>query len=90
MIMEYAINPDQIIEKWPELVTDDERYLIFLTEIRKEDQTIGGWRWHKWGEYIGTQEPQHEYLYDEPNIQSIYVFQICRIMKDLTKLDDKQ
>lgn len=25
----------------------------------------GGWRWHKWGTYIGTLDPQCEYLDDE-------------------------
>ena len=25
----------------------------------------GGWRWHKWGEYIGKLNPQCKYLDDE-------------------------
>jgi hypothetical protein len=40
-----------------------------LVEIRKADQPKrDGWRWHKWGPYIGTHEIQCEYLADEEGI----------------------
>lgn len=57
-----------------------EKYFIAFTEVRKDEQSSeGGWRWHKWGEYIGKHEPQFEYLYDEPDIEKVYVFEVFEI-----------
>jgi hypothetical protein len=72
-----ADSLDQIKEKYKELINDTERfYCLSITEIKKSEQPdSGGWRWHKWGEYIGTKTPQCEYLYDEDDsIQSVFVF----------------
>jgi hypothetical protein len=55
------------------------QFVIFLTEIRREDQGEGGWRWHKWGPYIGAYEPQYEYLADE-SIDRVFVFNIMEHM----------
>jgi hypothetical protein len=68
--------PEQVIEKFPILLEMENRYAIFFTPIRKEDQTENGWRWHKWGEYIGNQEPTTEYLYDEPLIEEVLIYRI--------------
>lgn len=71
------------IEQFKEHFADELReavahYVVFLTPVRREDQSPeGGWRWHKWGPYIGKYIPQHEYLYDE-NIDEVYVFRIWR------------
>lgn len=68
---------DQIFEKCPELITSDRKFVVTVTEVRKENQDpTGGWRWHKWGDYIGTKNPQHEYLYDEEDIDSVFVYHI--------------
>lgn len=32
---------------------------------KKNQPADGGWRWHKWGRYIGKYHISHEYLYDE-------------------------
>jgi len=51
-----------------------------LRVIRKDlEPTDGGWRWHKWGEYIGTQNPQMEYIHDEPEIEKVYVYHIYEL-----------
>ncbi|KYC77058.1 hypothetical protein B4092_4795 [Bacillus licheniformis] len=51
-----------------------------MTKVRKKNQPRKyGWRWHKWGEYIGNHTPDHEYLYDEKEIEEIFVYQIIRI-----------
>jgi hypothetical protein len=48
-----------------------------LTEVRKDDQPKqGGWRWHKWGPYIGTHEKQFEYLADEEGIERVFCYHI--------------
>jgi hypothetical protein len=71
----------QITEKWPVIVDDYEhRYIIALVEIRRDDQEAsGGWRWHKWGTYLGTQNPTHEYLYDDTHIDVVYTYHIYEI-----------
>lgn len=71
----------QLVEKYPRLLEDERRFVISVTEIRHEDQPeSGGWRWHKWGEYIGEYEPQHEYLYDEKDIDSVWCFHIYEVL----------
>lgn len=73
-------NWEQIVETWPELEDDPRHFIIALQEIRRDEQPErGGWRWHKWGEYIGTQDSQMEYLHDEPEIETVYVFHIYEI-----------
>lgn len=78
-------NYQQILKEYPELEADKERhYTIGLTPVMKEHEPPnGGWRWHKWGPYIGTQESKAEYLYDEPTITLIYTYTIIEL-KDIT------
>jgi hypothetical protein len=41
----------------------------------------GGWRWHKWGEYIGAGEPTQEYLDDEELFpDGVYTFHIYEVL----------
>lgn len=74
-VADSALN---IFEKHSELsVFDDRNFVVFMTEIRVVDQPFeGGWRWHKWGEYIGEHTPQHEYLAYEKGIDSVFVYRI--------------
>lgn len=73
-------TPEQVLEKWPQLATDPRRFIIFFTEVRREHQSERqGWRWEKWGPYIGTKDSQAEYLYDEPEIESVLVFQVLQM-----------
>lgn len=68
---------EQVLEKYPEIKESSNRFCMSVTPIVKAKQSVtGGWRWHKWGEYIGTQNPEHEYLYDEKDIEIIYCFHI--------------
>lgn len=71
---------EQIVERWPEIVESPRQFVISITEMRREDQSPeGGWRWHKWGEYIGDQMPAHEYLYDDTHIDSVFTFHIMEV-----------
>lgn len=54
--------------------------LPFVKMERCEQYPEGGWRWHKWGPYIGVQNPQCEYLYDEKNIDVVYTYHIYEIV----------
>lgn len=81
-----ADSIDQVLNHYSEAVNSSNPIVIVIVELRKKDQSPeGGWRWHKWGEYIGTQKPQMEYLYDEPEIEKVVVFHIypVRLKNDL-------
>jgi hypothetical protein len=74
-------HPGQFREYFGQVLEDDPRdFFVALTEIRKdEEEAEDGWRWHKWGPYYGTQKPQCEYIYDEPEIERVYLFQIYEL-----------
>lgn len=56
-------------------------YVIGMMPVRKADQPDrGGWRWHKWGEYIGRHEITAEYLYDEPVVEQVYCFHLVELL----------
>ena len=70
-------NVEQVLALYPELETSERKFIVTITEVRHANQSAtGGWRWHKWGPYIGTFKPQHEYLYDEVGIDAVKVFHI--------------
>jgi hypothetical protein len=64
-----ADSVEQVKEYFKEEIEDPNRkYFITATPVfqNKENRGKGGgWRWHKWGEYIGLLNPQCEYLDDE-------------------------
>lgn len=70
----------QFMEKFGDaLKADAAGYCLSFTRIAKDEQSPeGGWRWHKWGEYVGNGEPTTEYLYDEPKFTEVYVFHMFR------------
>jgi hypothetical protein len=61
-----------------EVVEGPRIFLITLTPVVRQKQTpSGGWRWHKWGPYIGIQlRSGCEYLYDEPAIDLVYTYRV--------------
>lgn len=70
-------NPDQILKKWSHLEAGHQRHFITATPIyREHEPEWGGFRFHKWGEYIGEHELEYEYLVDQKEIDVIYVFHI--------------
>lgn len=72
--------PEQIAEKFPMLVSDPRRFIIVFREVHKEDQPErDGWRWHKWGAYIGDQKSEAEYIADEPVVTLVYTFSILEL-----------
>lgn len=73
---------EQILEVYPELQDPNRRFCISVTPIlRKNQPSEGGWRWCKWGNYIGEHKPQHEYLYDE-KIDGVLVYHIYEFNAD--------
>lgn len=70
-------NVDQLIDQCPELKSKKRSFTITVTRVKKSNQPKeGGWRWHKWGPYIGTKSPQCEYLYDETDIEEVLCYHI--------------
>ncbi len=52
--------PTQFAKKYPTY-----KGLVWMTVVKREDQPqSGGWRWRKWGTYIGEYPNEIEYLYD--------------------------
>jgi hypothetical protein len=64
---------EQALEYWKGAVNNpDESFIIAAMPVIKErEPEHDGWRWHKWGNYIGTQNPQHEYIRDEEDINEV-------------------
>jgi hypothetical protein len=60
------------------LADTDREFCVSFTFIDKKAQPVrGGWRWHKWGPYIGKGEPEYEYLHDEDGFEAgVYVYHI--------------
>lgn len=72
-------TPVQVVER---LKLDEIPQPVFVScvHIRRADQPLqGGWRWHKWGKYIGDHDPQFEYLHDEPLIEQVYTFSVIEL-----------
>ena len=66
-------------ERCPMLMTSARKFCVTLTPVRRNQANAnrgGGWRWHKWGDYIGKHTPTTEYLDDEPLIELVYVYHI--------------
>ena len=76
-------TPDQFIERYEKYLDDSEdEYIVGFTVLKKCDQeSKGGWRWSKWGTYIGDMDPKAEYLYDEPIIDQVCIYGIFRKKK---------
>ena len=74
-------NYKQILDKFKDELNDkDVNYCIIISTVKKSDEPeFGGWRWCKWGKYIGDKEPKCEYLYDEKDIDVVYCFHIYDI-----------
>lgn len=73
-------SPEQLLARMPKEVRESEiEYVISLVKLEKKNEEPYGWRWHKWGPYIGDQEPTTEYLFDEPVIEVVWVYHIMRV-----------
>ncbi len=72
---------DQLLEVMPAaIVTSERRFVVALHEVRRADQSEeGGWRWHKWGPYVGRQEKTTEYLHDEPKVESVWTYHVYEV-----------
>lgn len=60
----------------------ERQFVLAINKILKAEQPAdGGWRWHKWGPYVGKMEPKHEYLFDESDyINDVYTFHFYELL----------
>lgn len=75
-------SPDQLIERYGEKLEQDPRklFVTFWKVDKRREPKHGGWRWHKWGPYIGDKSPQHEYITDEDDsIKVVYCYHVREI-----------
>lgn len=82
-----ADNIAQIKEYAKEYINDlNKKYIISMTPVFQDKGNKGqydGWRWHKWGPYIGELNPQCEYLDDEdfgPDFKCVLIFNLYEIL----------
>lgn len=70
-------NIKNLLDTCLDLENSDRKFVITLTKIeRDKEPSFGGWRYHKWGDYIGNQEPENEYIYDDKHIDVVYCYSI--------------
>ena len=81
-----ADNVEQIKDYFKKYINDKtKKYIISITPVFQEKEHAGeggGWRWHKWGPYIGKLNPQYEYLDDEDfgdDFQYVLCFNIYEV-----------
>lgn len=79
-------NYNQVKEKYADILNDDnkQKYIIALYKVQQKfEPQRWGWRWKKFGDYIGKHKIEKEYLYDEDlsdiNQDHIYCFRILRV-----------
>lgn len=72
-----ADNIEQVLEHIKCSIESDVPICVSFCTISKDEQPErDGWRWEKWGEYIGTQTPTCQYLADEELIDEVIVFEV--------------
>lgn len=74
----------KMIELYPEY----KLVLLMTPHVNTKDCSWDGWRWHKWGEYIGVHEPQHEYLSCEQGIDYVLSYDL-EIVKKIDEEENK-
>lgn len=81
-------NAYGVVDSWTQLPltyleSDPRNLLVFLGRHTKAEQPAeGGWRWHKWGPYLGIfreQVKQNEYLHDTPDVVEVWSYQTVEI-----------
>lgn len=76
-----ADNIEQILEHYPELLKSEDNFIVIFSDVyRKYQPESYGFRYEKFGEYIGTQNIQHEFIYDDKHIDKVIIYEIFKIL----------
>lgn len=66
------------------LIHSKKKYVVSFVHIKKDPENAGkggGWRWHKWGPYIGECNHEYEYLDDEDGFENgVWTYHIYEIL----------
>lgn len=75
-----ADSIEQVKEYYKELEASPEKFIVIMTPVyRKNESSYGGFRFHKWGRYIGEHALKHEYFYDHKDMDVIYTFRVLMV-----------
>lgn len=76
-------NVEQILARFSIAEIPDRKFCLGIAPVFKKDQPPrDGWRWHKWGPYLGTHKIEWEYLADEENIEYVLIYHIYEIRSE--------
>lgn len=76
-----ADNIEQVLEHYPELLESKDSFIVIFSDVYRKDQPKSyGFRYEKFGEYIGTQDIQHEFIYDDKHIDKVIIYHIFKIL----------
>ena len=86
-------SPQQFIDRYADGLRSDPRQLsVFFTHVPKNPGNAGlggGWRWSKWGQYLGDGKKTTEYLDDEKEFpDGVWCFQILQLDEKPMKIVD--
>lgn len=77
-----ADSLEQIVAHMEPLRAHGKAWAVSAVRVDKADQpAFGGWRWSKWGPYIGEKKPESSYLADEPVIDSVWCFHVVEVRR---------
>lgn len=75
-----ADNEFQIKKRFKFLEKSENKYIIIMEPVwRSQQPESGGFRYHKHGPYIGCQDLKSEYLYDDKNVEKVFLFHVYQI-----------
>lgn len=83
LIQSYGVadSVQQIKQTYKFLDKSDRQFVCFVTPMYREHQSdSGGFRFHKFGPYIGRHNITCEYLYDQTDIDVVYVYHFHEII----------
>lgn len=73
----------QILANHPVLQEEGRKFYIQVRPIyRKNQPERDGWRWCKWGPYIGDKNPTADYLYDCTDIDYVLCYHIYELLEE--------
>ena len=77
-------NYGQVLEERKDILNNPNIRTMLLGCVQLiiiKQPSDGGWRWHKCGKYIGNQNPEHEYLYNDTHIDKVYCYHIMKLIR---------
>ena len=81
-----------VVDHWSQLPlaaldADPRNLLVYLGLHRRADQSPdGGWRWHRWGPYLGVHAPEnstnYEYLHEATDVVEVWSYCVVEVRGD--------